>query len=167
MEIKTFKKGEIIFRQGDPGDCMYDIFWGNVGVYVNYGTPEEKQLTTLKTDDFFGEMGLLDHAPRSATAVVLQNETQVQIIKEEDFEKFFAERPAKVFVIMQQLCHKLRRRSLDYLEVCKTVYRTVENEKNGAAPDSELSSEIDRICDEYQMADIFDSEKTNDAGGAE
>ena len=53
METKTFKKGEIIFKQGDLSDCMYDILWGQVGIYADYGTPEEKLLTTLETERFF------------------------------------------------------------------------------------------------------------------
>ncbi len=28
METRKFKKGDIIFRQGDAGDCMFDIRWG-------------------------------------------------------------------------------------------------------------------------------------------
>ena len=55
MEPKTFKKGEIIFKQGDLSDCMYDILWGQVGIYADYGTPEEKLLTTLETERFFGD----------------------------------------------------------------------------------------------------------------
>ena len=56
MRGASYKKGEIIFREGDPGNCMYDIFWGRVGVYTGYGTPQEKKLAELKTEDFFGEM---------------------------------------------------------------------------------------------------------------
>jgi len=68
-EYKSYKKGEIIFKQGDPADCMYDIRWGSVGIYLNYGTSDEKMLAQLRGDDIFGEMGLVDEAPRSATAV--------------------------------------------------------------------------------------------------
>ena len=71
METKTFKKGEIIFKQGDLSDCMYDILWGQVGIYADYGTPEEKLLTTLETERFFGEMGMIEGRLRSATAVAL------------------------------------------------------------------------------------------------
>ena len=60
METKTFKKGEVIFKQGDLSDCMYDILWGEVGIYADYGTPEEKLLTTLETERFFGEMGMIE-----------------------------------------------------------------------------------------------------------
>ena len=37
MGVKTFKCGDIIFRQGDPGDCMYDIQSGQVDIYVDFG----------------------------------------------------------------------------------------------------------------------------------
>ena len=129
MRGASYKKGEIVFREGDPGHCMYDIFWGRVGVYTGYGTPEEKLLAELKTEDFFGEMGLLDGAPRSATVVSLSDETYLGVITEGDFREYFQEKPAKVFLIMQQLSNKLRRTTQDYLEVCRTVHDVVEEEK--------------------------------------
>ena len=45
--MKEFKNGDVIFRQGDPGDCMYDIFSGRVGIYTAYGAPEEKLIAEL------------------------------------------------------------------------------------------------------------------------
>ena len=44
MNTKNYKKGEIIFRQGDAAETMYDILWGSVGIYLGYGTDEEKKL---------------------------------------------------------------------------------------------------------------------------
>ena len=85
MNKATFKKGEIIFRQGEPGNCMYDIHWGRVGVYAEYGTANEKKLAELYPGDFFGEMGLLEQSPRSATVVALEDSTQVSAIMESDF----------------------------------------------------------------------------------
>ena len=55
--MKEFKNGDVIFRQGDPGDCMYDIFSGRVGVYTAYGTPDEKLIAELKAGEFFGAGG--------------------------------------------------------------------------------------------------------------
>lgn len=155
MEIKTYKKGDVIFRQGDSADSMYNIFWGRIGIYVEYGTPNEKKLATLNTDDFFGEMGMLDHVPRSATAVVLQDETQLQEIREADFEAFLKDRPTKVFVIMQKLCHKLRNRSREYLDACRTVYETVEAEEAGRDRDPDLDRSIARIVSTAQGNDFF------------
>ncbi len=50
--VETFKKGTIIFREGEPGKCMYDIFTGSVNVYKDYGTPSEKLLTTVGANKF-------------------------------------------------------------------------------------------------------------------
>ena len=44
MEIKALREGEILFRQGDPGDCMYEVYFGRIGVYSKFGTPEQKLL---------------------------------------------------------------------------------------------------------------------------
>ena len=82
-DIQTYKKGQVIFKEGDKAECMYDIRWGSVGIYANYGTKEEKLLTKLSTEEFFGEMGLIDDQPRSATAVALEKDTRVEVINKE------------------------------------------------------------------------------------
>ena len=121
MKVKTLKRGEILFRQGDPGDCLYDVYTGRVGVYSKYRTPEEKLLKEYYPDQYFGEMGLLDQAPRSATAVALENDTSVGVVTEESFGEFFEKNPARVLMIMQQLSSNLRRRTKEYMEVCKEI----------------------------------------------
>ncbi len=128
MEIKTFRKGEVIFRKGDPGDCMYDVYSGRVGVYSSYGTPEEKLLMEYFPDQYFGEMGLLEHAPRSATAVALEGDTRAAVITEEGFGEFFEKNPARVLMIMQQMSHNLRRRTNDFVNVCRSVKELSEKE---------------------------------------
>ncbi|MBQ6295932.1 MAG: cyclic nucleotide-binding domain-containing protein [Firmicutes bacterium] len=157
MNKAVFKKGEVIFRQGDPGNCMYDIVWGSVGVYAEYGTPNEKKLAELRAGDFFGEMGLLEQSPRSATVVALENDTQVSAIMESDFRDYFAENPAKVFTIMQTLSQKLRRTTQEYLDVCRTVYETVEGEKKGGEPRSEeLEQSLLAIYNSYLSYPFLD-----------
>ena len=128
METKTFKKGQIIFREGDPGDCMYDVYIGKVGVYSKFGTPEQKLLTEYYPDHYFGEMGLLDRMPRSATAVALADETCLGVITEEGFAEFFRENPARVLMVMQQMSSKLRRRTNEYADVCRKIKDLAEKE---------------------------------------
>lgn len=149
MSLQTYKKGTIIFRQGDPGDGLYDICYGRVGVYAGYGTPNQKLLAELKADDFFGEMGLLDHAARSATVVVLETGTQLEKVTEGDFNDFFREKPAKVFLIMQQLSQRLRRTTQDYLEACRTVYEAVETEKRNEPRSDDLQQTMNRFLELY------------------
>ena len=89
-KTQTFSRGAIVFREGDAGDCMYELENGAVGVYHNYGGPSQKLISTLYNTSrelkIFGEMGLLEHEPRSATVVALENGTILTRITEADFE---------------------------------------------------------------------------------
>ena len=81
--VLILKRNEIIFNQGDKSDCMYDIRVGTVGIYANYGTKEEKLLTELTKDQFFGEMGIIEGYPRSATAVAMGDMTELTALMEQ------------------------------------------------------------------------------------
>lgn len=146
MNTKTFKKGEVIFRQGDPSDCMYDIHWGRVGIYANFGTLEEKQLTVLRPDQFFGEMGMIEGGPRSATAVAMENDTKIQEITAETFEEYFKTRPAKVLMVMQHMSSRLRELTKDYLEVCRTAAEEVKAEETGLPKSEWLKEHLDQFA---------------------
>lgn len=64
--------GEILFRQGDPGRHMYVIQSGRVAICREHDG-REAVLAVLPSGEFFGEMALLNRAPRSATARVLED----------------------------------------------------------------------------------------------
>ncbi|WP_321495878.1 cyclic nucleotide-binding and patatin-like phospholipase domain-containing protein [uncultured Desulfobacter sp.] len=66
FEKKFYHKGDIIFRQGEPGDSMYVIRSGMVSVHKE---EEGRKLfvSELKRGDFFGEMSLLSESPRNST----------------------------------------------------------------------------------------------------
>ena len=121
MEIKTLHRGDILFRQGEQEACMYEVYGGRIGIYSKYDTPEQSLLAEYIQDMTFGEMGLLDHAPRSATAVALDNETSVAVVTEETFGEYFKKNPERVLLLMQQMCHNLRRRTKEYMELCGEI----------------------------------------------
>lgn len=120
-ENKKYKKGQIVFREGEIGSVMYDIRWGSVGVYASYGTPDEKLLTTLYAGEYFGELGLVDALPRSATVVVLESGTQLREITLDGFSEYFKNQPSKIIGIMEHMSLRLRHLTQDYLEACKTI----------------------------------------------
>ena len=152
MNTIALKKGEIIFRQGDASTCMYDVFWGKVGIYANYGTPEEKLLTTLEKEQFFGEMGMIEGLPRSATAVALTSDTKVLVITPESFQSYFQERPVKVLLIMQNMGRLLRKLTEEYLEACRTVAKSAEAERAGAEIGGDLQTELEKLSQVYQQS---------------
>jgi CRP/FNR family transcriptional regulator, cyclic AMP receptor protein len=73
-----FAKGTVIFRQGDPGEQMFVISAGRVGLKLESGG-HEKEIAVLNTGDFFGELSLLSGAARTATAVALEESTLLAI----------------------------------------------------------------------------------------
>lgn len=108
MELKKFKKNQVIFEQGAYETFMYDIRWGRVGIYENYGKKDERLLRELDPNDVFGEMGLVEARPRSATAVSLEKDTQCMLITNEDFSAYFKDKPAKIVAIMQRMSQRIR-----------------------------------------------------------
>lgn len=143
--LSVFRKNEVIFREGDAANCMYDIHWGRVGIYANYGADNQELLAELNADEFFGEMGLLDHMPRSATAVALEDNTKVQLISEELFSKYLQERPAKVMTIIMHLSSRIRGLTQDYLKVCSMAETAATDENN-------QSNWMDRLAQEIMIS---------------
>ena len=134
-----FAKGDVIFRVDEPADCMYDIYDGFVGIYSGYQTENEKLLAKLHSEQVFGEMGILDDMPRSATAVCLSDCT-VLVVKPESFMQFFRNKPAKVIQILQQMCMQLRDLTKTYLEVCKTLEQLPGSEEEEIQEDALLAN---------------------------
>lgn len=62
---RTYRQGETVFRQGDPGVGMYIVAEGVVSIRYE---PTDLELARLGEGDFFGEIALLNETPRSATA---------------------------------------------------------------------------------------------------
>ncbi|MEY2881427.1 MAG: hypothetical protein RLZZ15_3807 [Verrucomicrobiota bacterium] len=67
-QLRHFRDGEIIFSAGDTGDGFYLVESGLVQITTVVGDGESRVLATIAVSDFFGEMAVLDDAPRSATA---------------------------------------------------------------------------------------------------
>jgi len=68
LEPKEVRQHGFIISQGDAGDAMYLIMGGEVRARTVVGG-RETILTTLAIGDFFGEMALFDHGPRSADVI--------------------------------------------------------------------------------------------------
>ena len=150
--IKTFRKNEVIFREGDAASCLYDIGWGKVGIFANYGTDNQSLLTELRPEEFFGEMGLISHQPRSATAVALEENTQVQLISEEVFSEYLQEKPTKVLMIMMHLSSRLRKLTKDYMEVCRLAETAMTAEEEQTTWTDAYS---DDLIAEYSRYDYY------------
>ncbi len=120
-EVNTYNKGTILFKEGETGKCMYDVHFGEIGIYKGYGTDKEQLLTTLMSNKFFGEIGMLGNVARTATAVILKDETTVESIYLDDLKELFRQNPFKVDMILRHTSFRLRQLTLDYLDTCRQI----------------------------------------------
>src|SRR5467141_2793604 len=81
---KEFKRGEVLFREGEPGTEMYVVQAGKVNITKTV-RETEKILDILGAGEFFGEMSILNNKPRSAGAVVAED-AKLLVIDPKTFE---------------------------------------------------------------------------------
>ena len=108
LRARRFRRGEVLFHEGDPGDALFVVASGAVKVVVPSEEGEEAILATLRRGDFLGELALLDGAPRSASAVALEV-TEALALPRDQFLALVAGEPAIRDALLASLSGELRR----------------------------------------------------------
>ena len=98
MDIINFKKGEDIIEEGKLGDCAYILEKGSVEVSKLSPRGVKQILGVLAKSEIFGEMGLIDGLPRSATVTALED-CVVCIFTKETFNNLADHNPATLIPI--------------------------------------------------------------------
>ena len=148
-EILRFKRDSIIFKQGDKADCMYRVKYGFVEIYLNYGEKNQKLLSRVGHDEFFGEMALLDDTVRSATAVSADSATQLEAYSKADLVNAEFGNSAVSADLLRQMSDNLVRLTDKYMDVCKTIAYYKANEEAGRSIDSDLQMAINMYADMF------------------
>ena len=104
---KEYKDGEVIFHQGDAGNCMYVIQRGEVEAVAENPHGKELRLRTLGANDFFGEMALFGTETRSATIRAL-GDAKILTIDKKSFLGGIHEDPSLAFRIVKVMSHRIR-----------------------------------------------------------
>ena len=99
----TFNAKTRIVSAGDPGDAFYVLLMGRAEVQRGRGRPKIE----IGPGAYFGEMTLLDGAPRSAT-VVAKSETICLMLARKQFEKVLKDEPAVAYALLRTLAARLR-----------------------------------------------------------
>ncbi len=101
-----FAAGDLIFSQGDLGTDMFIIQEGEVDIIKNING-ESHLLSHLEKGDFFGEMALLENAPRTADAVAKTN-VRVLVINGSRFDEMLRKNPEIAVRIIRKYSKRLR-----------------------------------------------------------
>ena len=107
----SYKTGDTIFLQNEPGDAMYIVDSGKVRIWVRDGDGNEVTLSELGPGNFFGEMSVLDGGKRSANATALLDAT-LHCLRRGEFEKFLAEHPYAALEVIRGIGGRLRETNL-------------------------------------------------------
>jgi len=145
LRTRRYRRGEVIFHQGDPGDSLHIILGGRVKISSPSESGVEAILTTLRPGEFFGSLALLDGAPRSASATAIEA-TETLILPRETFRQLVNDRPEIRDHVFAELARELRRltyhvEELHFLDIAGRLAARLARmaEEHGApGPDGEI-----------------------------
>ena len=104
---RSATRGSIIMAAGDPTDSLYIVISGRLKVMMSDADGKEVILSILGPGEFFGEMGLIDDSPRSASVVAIEP-CELLCITRRDFKKCLAENFDMAMAVMRGLVRRLR-----------------------------------------------------------
>ncbi len=105
-DVVALKANTVIFCEGEPSTYMYIIKRGKIRI-----VKEDKDtlipISLLKSQEFVGELSIFDDAPRSASAIAVED-SEVVMITKKDIRKMLASCPEWVSSILDTLCDRLK-----------------------------------------------------------
>ena len=104
---KSFPRGTTIIAAGDVTESLYVIISGRLKVMISDDEGREVILAILGPNEFFGEMGLIDDAPRSASVAALEA-CELLSLSKRDFKRCLADNFEMAMTVMKGLVKRLR-----------------------------------------------------------
>jgi signal transduction histidine kinase len=113
--VRSFRAEETIFAAGDPGDGFYLVESGSVRISAVLGQSEPRVLATMVPGDFFGEMAVLDDAPRSATATA-EVATSTTFVGRDTLLQLLERQPSLALTLVREFSLRMRALNQKYLD---------------------------------------------------
>ena len=108
MARRRYRRLEVIFHEGDPGDSLHVVVAGRVKITRQSLEGEEAIIATLSAGETFGELVLLDGAARSATATAMEP-TETVILTRANFERLVDGASPFRWSLLGGVAHRIRR----------------------------------------------------------
>ncbi|MCF6336388.1 MAG: Crp/Fnr family transcriptional regulator [Gammaproteobacteria bacterium] len=135
---RSFPKNTLVICEGDASDSLYVVLSGKVKVFLSDEEGKEVTLNMQGAGEYFGELAILDEAPRSASVMTVED-TKLAVLSKAAFEKCMEQHATIALVVMRGLACRLREltenvRSLALMDVYGRVARLLlemSEEENG------------------------------------
>lgn len=145
MDIQKFKKGEVVFSEGDIGDGWYVLYEGEVLVSKHIPFQKDKSVASLHASSCFGEMAILDSTARSAT-IFAKEDSVVFRFPRRKFEKLLEEGQLAAYKLIYGMARVLVERQRDLNLQVTQLAKELE--------DIESELDLDR-SDIFDRTDLF------------
>jgi CRP/FNR family cyclic AMP-dependent transcriptional regulator len=127
--VRNYPKNTVMIHEGDRSDSLYVILSGKVKVYSSDEDGKEVILNIQGPGECFGELALIDAAPRSASVMTMEP-SRISVVSRADFEQCLAENSGIALELIRSLAQRVRSltesvKSLALLDVYGRVARTL------------------------------------------
>ena len=139
LEPVQIASGEILFREGDAGDCLYVLIYGRLVITVRGENGEEEIIGEVGRGEVVGEMAILTGESRSATVRAIRDSELVRF-SQEAFEQVIAADPLVMTLIAKRLVARLKRARQPYPKLKLSTIAFVPLDRD--LPFSDLSARL-------------------------
>jgi NTE family protein len=122
--VKTYKKGEVIYKQGDGPSAFYCLVLGRVVISTCDYSGNQKILEYLHRGKYFGIISLLTAEPHSVTAQAL-NDSHILVIEKDDFDFIIKKIPALALDLSRTLSRRLKRKDMHQKNIFESTIISV------------------------------------------
>ena len=135
---RTYAKNTILVSEGDPSEMFYLILKGQVKVFISDEKGKEVLLNLQGPGEYFGEIAIIDQAPRSASVMTIEA-CQIAVVSKQGFERCLADHPGLAMGLIRNLVKCVRSlteqvKGLALLDVYGRIAHTLNSlakEQNG------------------------------------
>jgi CRP-like cAMP-binding protein len=159
LRHRRFRRNEVIFHEGDPGDSLHIVASGQIKILLLSAEGEEAIIATLRPGDFFGELALLDGAPRSATAVAV-DPAETLVLPRAVFRELLERSEGLRDALLTGLAHELRRLTIQveelyFLDLAGRLATRLTHLAREAEPEAELEVRLDWPFTQSDLASMI------------
>lgn len=150
-KLHKYPKNSVIVTEGDTHSNFYIVVSGNLKVFADGDDGRQVVFSWLEAGDYFGELALIDGAPRSASVMTLAA-TTLQVISQQDFQQFLTGDYAAALAMMKAMARRIRIltgsvRDFALLDVYGRVANLLQQRADSAGEHAELKLTHQEIAD--------------------